>query len=202
MLGCRLNGGCVLFSALLVLVHLAKVSMTRVESLLPSACALLFDLFGLFHLSWCLSHAIVLASKDEAHGRALCSFGLLCAWNGDSAALLCGKVLGRIKPFPKISKGKTVAGMGGALLGSMITAIGLGMASRTFFDAGKNTPSVCLALLLQMRTEPSELTTKCCFTYRRAASRVVSFLRGWPLSLRCQSVQNGRLFGILLRKGW
>jgi phosphatidate cytidylyltransferase len=77
--------------------------------------------FGIFYVGFLLAHVSLV--RNMIDGRLWILFLIVTVWAGDIFALFIGSRFGRHKLYPKISPNKTYEGLGGAILGSMITAL-------------------------------------------------------------------------------
>jgi len=72
--------------------------------------------------------ALIVLRDDPAYGIASIVLVMLMVWAADTLAYFAGRIIGGPKLAPRISPKKTWAGMGGAMAGSAIAALGVGMA--------------------------------------------------------------------------
>ena len=72
--------------------------------------------------------ALVVLRDDPGYGVAAIVLVMLMVWAADTLAYFAGRIIGGPKLAPRISPKKTWAGMGGALVGSAVAALGVGMA--------------------------------------------------------------------------
>ena len=72
--------------------------------------------------------ALVVLRDDPAYGVAAIVLVMLMVWAADTLAYFAGRIIGGPKLAPRISPKKTWAGMGGAMAGSAIAALGVGLA--------------------------------------------------------------------------
>ena len=107
------------FLALLVIPGSYVFSTASIEDALPSsAIAVMATLYvGM------LGGSLIRLHNDFAVGWKLVYFLLLVVWLGDAGAYYVGKSLGRHKLSPLISPKKTVEGLAGGVVVSIITAI-------------------------------------------------------------------------------
>ncbi|MDA8161976.1 MAG: phosphatidate cytidylyltransferase [Desulfobacteraceae bacterium] len=81
-------------------------------------------LVGDIYIGMCATHFIFIRSLDA--GREWIIFLLCVIFTGDIGAFYTGNAIGRHKLYPALSKGKTVEGAIGGLLGSIVMGTGLG----------------------------------------------------------------------------
>lgn len=72
--------------------------------------------------------ALVVLRDDPAYGVASIVLVMLMVWAADTLAYFAGRIIGGPKLAPRISPKKTWAGMGGAMVGSAMAALGVGIA--------------------------------------------------------------------------
>ena len=72
--------------------------------------------------------ALVVLRDDPGYGVAAIVLVMLMVWAADTLAYFAGRIVGGPKLAPRISPKKTWAGMGGAMVGSAVAALGVGMA--------------------------------------------------------------------------
>src|SRR3989304_8868553 len=78
-------------------------------------------LFGIVFIGFLLAYVSLI--RNMTNGRLWVLFLIITVWAGDISALLSGSFLGRHKLYPKISPNKTLDGLAGAIVGSMIVAL-------------------------------------------------------------------------------
>ena len=110
--------------AILVLFILFAIQPGSFEGI-TSRMALL--LLGIVWISFLLSHILLLGK--EPMGTRWVFFLLLTVWAGDTCAYFTGTLVGKHKLYPRISPGKSVEGLFGGLVGSILVAF----AFETFF---------------------------------------------------------------------
>lgn len=71
--------------------------------------------------------ALVVLRDDPSYGVAAIVLVMLMVWAADTLAYFAGRIIGGPKLAPRISPKKTWAGMGGAMAGSAIAALGVGL---------------------------------------------------------------------------
>jgi len=125
----------ILLTASLLGLMVAQLRKAQIQEALASISG---TFFGVFYVSWLLSHAIVLrfffdsANAKYAYedllvlglhpqaGIFFMVFVLVCAVSCDTGAYFAGRAWGRRKLAPKVSPGKTVEGaLGGLVLGGI-----------------------------------------------------------------------------------
>lgn len=72
--------------------------------------------------------AFVVLRQDPHFGIAAILLVMLMVWAADTLAYFAGRIIGGPKLAPRISPKKTWAGMGGAMAGSAVAALGVGLA--------------------------------------------------------------------------
>jgi phosphatidate cytidylyltransferase len=77
-------------------------------------------LFGLIYIAYPLTLVPLLWKQED--GPALVLFLMVCVWCGDIAALYVGRAFGKHKLAPRLSPGKTWEGSSASILGSMLAA--------------------------------------------------------------------------------
>ena len=71
--------------------------------------------------------ALVVLRDDPGYGVAAIVLVMLMVWAADTLAYFAGRIIGGPKLAPRISPKKTWAGMSGAMVGSAVAALGVGM---------------------------------------------------------------------------
>lgn len=71
--------------------------------------------------------ALVVLRDDPGYGVAAIVLVMLMVWAADTLAYFAGRIIGGPKLAPRISPKKTWAGMGGAMVGSAVAALGVGL---------------------------------------------------------------------------
>lgn len=71
--------------------------------------------------------ALVVLRDDPSYGVAAIVLVMLMVWAADTLAYFAGRIIGGPKLAPCISPKKTWAGMSGAMVGSAVAALGVGM---------------------------------------------------------------------------
>ncbi len=71
--------------------------------------------------------AFVVLRQDPDYGIAAILLVMLMVWAADTLAYFAGRIIGGPKLAPRISPKKTWAGMGGAMAGSAVAALGVGL---------------------------------------------------------------------------
>lgn len=87
--------------------------------------------------------------RGSALGLEAALFILLCVWASDTGAYLAGRLIGGPKLMPQVSPNKTWAGLGGAIAGSVLIAVGFGIALAQLPAARLVVTAVALALVSQ-----------------------------------------------------
>jgi len=105
-------------SLFLPLFVLSIRSLFGAEDLKARLDGLLRTLFGIFYVSFCLSHFVLLRNLEE--GKLWIFAILLVTYLGDGAAYFSGSTLGSRKLSPRLSPKKTVEGAVGGVLGSIL----------------------------------------------------------------------------------
>ena len=86
-------------------------------------CGLMLTVFNLSHAAWLL--ALPAGPNPNGGGAGLLLFLVLIAQFNDVAQYVCGKLFGRRKVVPKVSPGKTWAGLVGGVLASMAASMAI-----------------------------------------------------------------------------
>jgi|YNPNPStandDraft_1061719.scaffolds.fasta_scaffold37368_3 phosphatidate cytidylyltransferase len=100
---------------------LALLFMVTSDSLGSSVSNFALTFLGIFYIGFLLSHVTLIRNMTE--GKIWVLFLVLTVWAGDIFALFSGVLFGRHKLYPKISPNKTVEGLIGAILGSLLVAL-------------------------------------------------------------------------------
>ncbi len=150
-----------LLSVVLLGVMVAQLGKARIAEALASISG---TFFGVFYVGWLLSHLIVLrAFGDQVaqrfgpeaaaaiHPDAGAFYLLFCisvVIGGDAGAYFAGRRFGKRKLAPFVSPNKTVEGAAGALLASMLVAVGAKALFDTFWPELSSglTYTACLLL--------------------------------------------------------
>ena len=82
--------------------------------------------FGVLYVS-IPAVALVLLREDSQHGIAAIVWVMVTVWAADTLAYFAGRLIGGPKLAPRISPKKTWAGLGGAMLGSALAAVCVGL---------------------------------------------------------------------------
>lgn len=109
---------CMAGSLFLAVFALCVRALQGGEDLQARFDGLLRSLFGIFYVSFCLSHFVLLRNLED--GKPWILSILAVTYLGDGAAYLFGSTLGRTKLAPRLSPNKTVEGAMGGLLGSVV----------------------------------------------------------------------------------
>jgi phosphatidate cytidylyltransferase len=78
-------------------------------------------LLGILYVGFLLSHASLIRNLPQ--GKTWILFLIVTTWAGDISAFGVGSWIGRHKLYPKISPKKTVEGLAGAVLGSVLVSL-------------------------------------------------------------------------------
>jgi len=128
-----------LFLALLILIIVTVVAYPSLEN------GLLFVSrfwFGIFYISFCSAHLILLRALPQGIYWLLVLTAITAA--SDSGAYYVGRALGKAKLYPALSPGKTRAGAVGGIIGGMLG----GLVVAAFFIKGANLPIIALLSLI------------------------------------------------------
>ena len=71
--------------------------------------------------------ALVILRNDAEYGIAAIILVMVSVWAADSLAYFAGRIIGGPKLAPRLSPKKTWAGLGGAMAGSAMAALGIGL---------------------------------------------------------------------------
>ena len=108
------------FTFTLIVLALLLYALLTKRPLAESLPALALTLFGVFYVSWLLSHLVLL--RGLSNGKELVFYVLLVVWAGDTGAYYAGSHLGKHPLAPAISPKKTVEGAVGGLLASVLVS--------------------------------------------------------------------------------
>lgn len=72
--------------------------------------------------------ALVLLREDPQYGIAAIIWVMVAVWMADTLAYFAGRIIGGPKLAPRLSPKKTWAGLGGAMAGSALAAVGVALA--------------------------------------------------------------------------
>ncbi len=109
-------------------------------------------LFGLAYVGWFLGHLILIRGFEDG-GRAI-FFLFLVTWAGDTGAYYVGSSIGKHKLSPVVSPNKTIEGMMGGILTSMMVAL---LARAWFFPALNRRECLALGLLFGVLGQMGDL---------------------------------------------
>jgi phosphatidate cytidylyltransferase len=123
----------------LLLLLLCLLFMVTSQDLSSAISKLGVTLFGILYIAFLLSHVALIRKMDAGNRWTL--FLIATVWGGDICAFVIGSRIGRHKLYPKISPKKTVEGLGGALLGSVL----IGLVFKALF-LPQLTPGTCVML--------------------------------------------------------
>ena len=73
--------------------------------------------------------ALVVLRSDPTYGISAIVWVMAAVWAADSLAYFSGRIIGGPKLAPRLSPKKTWAGLGGAMIGSAIAAVAVGLAA-------------------------------------------------------------------------
>jgi phosphatidate cytidylyltransferase len=128
-----------LFLALLILIIVTVVSYPSLDNGLLFLARLWF---GIFYITFCSAHLILLRSLPQGIYWLLVLTAITVA--SDTGAYYVGRSLGRTKLYPALSPGKTRAGAVGGIFGGMLG----GLVVAAFFVEGANLAMVALLSLV------------------------------------------------------
>ena len=95
--------------------------MITSEDLLSAISKMGVTLLGILYVGFLLSYVSLI--RNLTGGRTWVLFLIATIWAGDISAFLVGSWVGRHKLYPKISPKKTVEGLAGAVLGSVLASL-------------------------------------------------------------------------------
>jgi phosphatidate cytidylyltransferase len=127
----------------LLLLFLSLLFMITSQDLSTAISKMGLTLFGILYIAFLLSHISLI--RNMASGNRWALFLIATVWAGDIAAFAIGSLIGKHKLYPKISPKKTVEGLMGALMGSVL----MGLLFKAFF-LPQLTPGICVILGLGM----------------------------------------------------
>lgn len=104
-----------------LLLCLSVLFMVTSEDLSSTILNLGVTLFGIVYIGFLLSHVSLI--RNIPGGKAWALFLITTVWAGDISAYFCGSRFGKHKLYPKISPKKTVEGLIGAVIGSILVAL-------------------------------------------------------------------------------
>jgi phosphatidate cytidylyltransferase len=128
-------------SIVLLLLFLSVLFMGTSENLSSTISNVGITLFGIFYIGFLLSHVSLIRKMGD--GRLWVLFLMATVWAADISAFLSGSLFGRHKLYPKISPKKTYEGLGGAIVGAVIVALGF---ARLFIPHLQKVPCILLAI--------------------------------------------------------
>jgi phosphatidate cytidylyltransferase len=126
--------------AVILLLCLSVLYMVTSQDLLPAISNLGITLFGILYIAFLLSHVSLIWNRPD--GKVWVLFLIVTVWAGDISAFVSGSRFGRHKLYPKISPKKTVEGLLGAVVGSILVALAF---SQIFIPHLERGPCVLLA---------------------------------------------------------
>jgi phosphatidate cytidylyltransferase len=140
------------FTLTLIVLALFLYALGTKRPLPEIFTALSITLFGIFYVSWLLSHLTFLFALTN--GKRFVFYVLVVVWAGDTGAYYTGRFFGRHQLAPNISPKKTVEGAAGGLLASLI---GSCVAKLTFLSLLSYVDCVVLGLLLGVLEQVGDL---------------------------------------------
>jgi phosphatidate cytidylyltransferase len=115
------DGKIVISSFVFILFSLSFLFMITSNDLLSTISKMGVTLLGILYVGFLLSHISLI--RNLAKGQTWILFLITTTWAGDISAFLVGSWIGRHKLYPKISPKKTVEGLAGAVLGSVLVSL-------------------------------------------------------------------------------
>jgi len=115
------NGKMVIPFLAFILFFLSLLFMITSEDLHSAISKMGVTLLGILYIGFLLSHVSLI--RNLTGGRTWVLFLIATIWAGDISAFLVGSWIGRHKLYPKISPKKTVEGLAGAVLGSVLASL-------------------------------------------------------------------------------
>ena len=115
------NGKIILPFLVLTLFSLSFLFMITSDDLLSAISRMGVTLLGILYVGFLLSHASLIRNLPQ--GKTWILFLIVTTWAGDISAFGVGSWIGRHKLYPKISPKKTVEGLAGAVLGSVLVSL-------------------------------------------------------------------------------
>jgi phosphatidate cytidylyltransferase len=104
-----------------ILFSLSFLFMISSDDLLSAISKMGVTLLGILYVGFLLSHVSLI--RNLVRGQTWILFLITTIWAGDISAFGVGSWLGRHKLYPKISPKKTVEGLAGAVLGSVLVSL-------------------------------------------------------------------------------
>jgi len=104
-----------------LLLCLSVLFMATSQDLSSTTLNLGVTFFGIVYIGFLLSYVSLI--RNMPGGKAWALFLIATVWAGDISAYFGGSRFGRHKLYPKISPKKTVEGLIGAVLGSIVVAL-------------------------------------------------------------------------------
>jgi phosphatidate cytidylyltransferase len=104
-----------------ILFSLSYLFMITSDELLSAISKMGVTLWGILYVAFLLSHVSLIGNLVK--GQTWILFLITTIWAGDTLAFLVGSRIGRHKLYPKISPKKTVEGLAGAVLGSVLASL-------------------------------------------------------------------------------
>jgi phosphatidate cytidylyltransferase len=105
----------------LLLLLLSLLFMITSQDLSSAVSKMGVTLFGILYIAFLLSHISLIRNMDSGNRWTL--FLIATVWGGDIFAFVIGSQIGKHKLYPKISPKKTVEGLAGAILGSVLIGL-------------------------------------------------------------------------------
>jgi len=115
------NGKTVIPFFVVILFSLFSLFMITSDDLLSAISKIGVTLLGILYVGFLLSHVSLI--RNLVKGQTWVLFLIATIWAGDTSAFLVGSWIGRHKLYPKISPKKTVEGLAGAVLGSVLVSL-------------------------------------------------------------------------------
>jgi len=137
----------------MTLLILSVLFMVTSKDLSSAISKVGMALFGILWIGFLLAYVSLIWNMTD--GRRWVLFLMVTIWAGDIFALLSGSFFGRHKLYPKISPNKTVEGLGGAILGSIIVALAFAL---LFIPQLKKGPCILLAIGLGILGQLGDFT--------------------------------------------
>ena len=140
------------FTVSLIVLALFLYALLTKRSLSEFVPAFAVTLFGIWYVSWLLSHLVFL--RGLTHGKQFIFYLLLIVWSGDTGAYYFGRLLGKHKLAPVISPKKTVEGALGGLGASVLASF---IAKLTFLPLLSFVDCTILALIMAVVAQLGDL---------------------------------------------
>jgi phosphatidate cytidylyltransferase len=140
------------FTISLIVLSLFLYALLTKRPLEESILALATTVFGIFYVSWLLSHLIFI--RKLPYGLQFVFYLLLIVWSGDTGAYYAGSFFGKHKLAEIISPKKTFEGAVGGTAASILASV---IAKLTFLPLLSYLHCVVLALLLAIIAQLGDL---------------------------------------------